>query len=129
MARKRMVSPELLTSITVASLPIAARYAFVSLWMYLDDEGRGKDNADLIRAHTWPLDPNYNVRKVATDLRLMEERGLVCRYEVDGCGYLHSPTWTEHQTINRPTRSKLPPCKEHSPEAWSLWVEGSWRTQ
>ena len=129
MARKRMVSPELLTSLTVASMPIPARYGFVALWMYLDDCGRGKDNVDLIRAHIWPLDRSYTARKVDADLDLMVERGLLCRYEADGMSYLHSPSWYEHQKINRPTLSKLPPCKQHEPEAWALWSEGTWRTQ
>jgi hypothetical protein len=113
-----MVSPELLTSLTVASLPINTRYAFVALWMYLDDAGRGKDNADLVRAHTWPLDPSYTSRKVQADLDRLASVGLICRYKVDGVGFLHSPSWTEHQKINRPTASKLPPCPKHNPDEW-----------
>lgn len=118
MARKRMVSPELLTSLTVASLPIQTRYAFVALWMFLDDAGRGKDNADLIRAHTWPLDSSYTPRKVKADLDRLAACGLVCRYEVAGSMFLHSTSWREHQKINRPTESKLPPCPKHDPDEW-----------
>lgn len=125
MARKRMVSPELLTSLVVASLPIQTRYAFIALWMYLDDAGRGKDNADLIRAHTWPLDPGYTVRKVRLDIEKLVDKSLLCRYVVDGIPYLHSPSWKEHQKINRPTDSKLPPCPNHDPEEWRAFSECS----
>lgn len=128
MARKRMVSPELLTSVPVASMPINSRYAFVALWMYFDDAGRGKDHPDLIRAHTWPLDPVYNSRKVKADLDRMEERGLICRYNVDGVAYLHSPSWVEHQSINRPTPSRFPPCPVHEPDGGLSFSEDSVRT-
>jgi hypothetical protein len=116
MARKRMVSPELLTSLPVASMPINTRYAFVALWMYLDDAGRGKDNPALIRAHTWPLDPVYKLWKVTADLDLMITNGLLCRYVINNQSYLHSPSWFEHQSINRPTPSKFPPCPVHEPD-------------
>lgn len=125
MARKRMVSPELLASLVVASLPIQTRYAFVALWMYLDDEGRGKDSADLIRAHTWPLDPSYTVRKVRSDVETLVDKSLLCRYVVNDSPYLHSPSWKEHQKINRPTPSKLPPCPRHDPEEWRAFSECS----
>jgi hypothetical protein len=117
-----MISPELLTSLTVAGLPVATRYAFVALWMYLDDAGRGKDNADLVRAHTWPLDPSYTVRKVTVDLGRLAEAGLICRYQVNAVRYLHSPTWNEHQKINRPSDSKLPPCPDHDPDEWRAFT-------
>lgn len=110
MARKRMVSPELLTSRTVASLPIPTRYAFVALWMYVDDEGRGVDDLDLIKAHSWPLDRTYSVRKVAEDLRRLTEKGMLCRYERDGSEYFHLPAWVTWQRVQHPTPSRIPPC-------------------
>lgn len=104
-----MVSPELLISESVARLPIPTRYFFVGLWMYLDDEGRGRDNAALICAHQWPLDATYTARKVEADLiRLSAE--LICRYTVGGVSYLHSPKWKFWQKINHPTASRTPPC-------------------
>lgn len=121
MARKRMVSPELLTSETVASLPLRARYGFVALWMYLDDCGRGRDNPALIKAHTWPLD-KITIANVESDLAEMDGRGLICRYQLEEIAYLHSPSWFDWQKINRPTESRVPPCESHEPEAWELFV-------
>lgn len=105
-----MVSPELTTSLTVASMPIAARYAFVNLWSYLDDEGRGKDNAVLLKAHLWPLDDGYTVRKVEADLLRWVEAGMVCRYTVESLSFLHCPKWTTWQSINHKTPVRIPPC-------------------
>lgn len=104
-----MVSPELLVSESVARLPIATRYFFVGLWMYLDDEGRGRDNAALICAHQWPLDTKYTPAKVERDLILLSAE-LICRYTVAGVSYLHSPKWRFWQKINHPTPSRTPPC-------------------
>lgn len=109
MPRKRVVSPELLISESVARLPIATRYFFVGLWMYLDDEGRGRDNAALICAHQWPLDRDYTPERVEADLVLLAAE-LICRYRVDGQPYLHSPTWKAWQKISHPTPSRVPPC-------------------
>lgn len=108
-----MVSPGLLVSEQVAALTVRARYGFVALLMYLDDEGRGKDNASAIRAHCWPLDDAVTTKKMSEDLTAMETEGLICRYEIGGSRYLHSPTWHTHQKINRATESKLPPCPLH----------------
>lgn len=126
MARKRIVSPELLTSESVASLPIPTRYAWVALWMYVDDEGRGRDNVALIRAHTWPLDESYTSRKVAADLDRMAERAMICRYVVADDHLLHIPTWGSWQKVSHPTPSRLPPCPlELSGEAHEPLASGS----
>lgn len=110
MARKRMVSPELLTSESVASLPIPTRYSWVALWMYVDDEGRGRDNVALIRAHTWPLDETYTARKVAADLDRLAGLAMICRYMIGDEHFLHLPTWGSWQKVSHPAESRIPPC-------------------
>ena len=110
MARKRMVSPDLLTSESLASLPIPTRYAFVALWMYVDDHGRGKDNPALIRAHTWPLDDDMSTEAVENQIAELEDAGSVCRYTVEGAALLHIPAWTTFQKVSHPTDSRLPVC-------------------
>jgi hypothetical protein len=112
MARIRSVKPELRTDLTVSSWPIAARYAWVLLWGYLDDAGRGVDDDRLLVADLFPLDRDVTERKFAGWKRLWVEGGQVCRYEVDGRRYLHAVKW-QHQKINRPTPSRLPPCPTH----------------
>lgn len=124
MARKRMVSPDLLTSEKVAELPIPARYAWVGLWLYLDDFGYGRDNASLIKAHQWPLDEAYTTRKVETDLARYFTAGLICRYElVDGTRWMHAPNWDEHQKPQHPTPTKAPPCPVHARGAHEAYRE------
>lgn len=120
MARKRMVDPAMFTSETVASLPIPTRYTWVGLLCYLDDTGRGKDNAALVKASVWPLDDAYTARKVAADLAKLAEAGMICRFECCGARQLHAPAWSSWQKISHPTATKLCPCAAHEPKALRL---------
>jgi len=118
-ARIRSVKPQLRTSRVVAAWPYAARYAWVLLWGYLDDAGRGVDDTRLLVADLFPLDREINERRMEGFLDLWTRVPLghadapLCRYEVDGLRYLHAVNWEEHQRINRPTASQLPPCPVH----------------
>lgn len=116
MARKRMVSPEMFTSETVASLPVPTRYTWVGLLCYLDDHGIGRNNAQLIKAAVWPLDDSYTARKVGSDVTRLVGTGMLCAYTC--CGkFFHAPNWGLWQKISHPTETKLCPCPEHFPDA------------
>ncbi|MEW2474635.1 hypothetical protein AB0875_12670 [Micromonospora gifhornensis] len=108
MARIRTIKPEFFTSLTVASLPIEARLTFIGLWTHCDDEGRCVDDARLIKAAVWPLDDRLST-DVELDLKRLSESSLILRYRVGERSYLTVRGWSEHQRINRPTKSKLPP--------------------
>ncbi|MGL4255766.1 MAG: hypothetical protein ACRCSL_05480, partial [Microbacterium sp.] len=126
MARIRSVKPDLRISRVVASWPVPARYAWVLLWGYLDDFGRGIDDVRLIVADCFPLDRDVTERKMESWLRLYatqtnpEKPAPLCRYNVAGQGYLHSTNWREHQRVNRPTPSRIPPCPLHEQLSESL---------
>lgn len=116
MARIRSVKPETRTDETVASWPREVRLAWIYLWCYLDDDGRGRDNLALIRAELFPLDADVTEKKLDGWLQLMATtpgdsgEPPLCRYEVDGKKFLHAVRW-RHQRINRPSPSRLPPCE------------------
>lgn len=121
MARIRSIKPELRTSETVAAWPREVRYAWVLLWGYLDDSGRGKDDLRLLVADMFPLDRDVTERKLDRWLDLMAEKPddeqeppPLCRYTAtNGRRYLHAVKWGSHQRINRPTTSRIPPCPIH----------------
>lgn len=117
MARIRSIKPEMRRSRTVAAWPREVRYAFVLLFGYLDDEGRGEDELDLLKADLFPRDRDVTERKLDGWLWTMVETDptdpTLCRYEVDGRQYLHAPKWKSHQKINRPQPSRIPPCPVH----------------
>jgi hypothetical protein len=113
MARIRTIKPSMFASLTVCSWPIPVRWTFAGLFTYVDDKGRGLDETRLIKAELYPLDDAMTAKKVGQHLEAIEKNGPLCRYRVDGATYLHITSWSEHQRINRPTGSRIPPCPTH----------------
>jgi hypothetical protein len=113
MARIRSVKPELRTDLTVSEWPREVRYAWVLLLGYLDDYGRGRDDSRLVVADLFPLDRDVTERKINLWLDRMAKSGPLCRYNVDGQGYMHAVKWSNHQRISHPTDSRIPPCPIH----------------
>jgi hypothetical protein len=119
MARIRSVKPELRTSLTVAAWPREVRYAWVLLWGYLDDHGRGRDDIRLIVADLFPLDRDVTEKKMGRwlDLWANGDDPVICRYETAGQTFLHAIKWTSHQRPSHPSDSRIPPCPTHEPHA------------
>jgi hypothetical protein len=119
MARIRSVKPELRTDLTVGAWPIPVRYAWVLLWGYLDDSGRGRDDLRLLVSDLFPLDRDVTERKLDGWLQIMAttsgdgDEPPLCRYEVEGRRFLHSVKWGRHQRISHATDSRMPPCPVH----------------
>lgn len=121
MARIRSIKPEVRRSLTVAEWPREVRLAWIYLWGYLDDHGRGYDDMRLIVAECFPLDRDVTEKKMTGWLHLMattktdedDDVPPLCRYEVTGRHYLHAVKWHKHQRVNRPQESKIPPCPVH----------------
>lgn len=118
MARIRSVKPELRRDLTVAEWPRDCRYAWVLLWGYLDDHGRGLDDLRLLTADLFPLDRDVTERKLDAWLRLMATPSThgdapLCRYTIGGRRFLHAPKWNRSQRVSHPQDSKIPPCPVH----------------
>lgn len=111
MPRIRSIKPEFFTSLTVADLTPEQRLTFIGLWTHADDEGRCVDDARLIKAAIWPLD-DRTTADIEEDLRALSESSLILRYTLNRKRYMAVRGWAEHQRINRPTASKLPPPPE-----------------
>lgn len=107
MARIRSIKPEFFTSLTIAGLRCEARMTFIGLWTYADDEGRGVDDARLVRAAVWPLD-DRTIAEVETDLAALSAAGLIQRYEAGGRRFLAVTSWAEHQRVDHPRASTIP---------------------
>lgn len=113
MARIRTIKPSMFSSLTVSAWPTDVRWTFAGLFTYMDDYGRGLDEARLVKAELWPMDDRMTPKKVDEHLALIAKSGPLCRYEVAGQRYFHITSWKEHQRVNRPTRSKIPTCPTH----------------
>lgn len=116
MARIRTIKPSVFSSLTVSSWPIEVRWTFAGLWTYLDDAGRGIDEARLVKAELYPLDDKMTPAKVERHLQIIETSGPLCRYSHNGIRYMHVTSWAEHQRVSHPTASQIPPCPTHGDE-------------
>ena len=116
MARKRMISPEFWTDEKVGLMPVEARLLFMGLISNADDTGRLPGNALLVKSMIFPYD-NYTINKIDEWLKLLCQQKIIIRYKVDSQTYIQVVNFLKHQTINRPTTSKIPaftPCVEDS---------------
>jgi hypothetical protein len=117
MARRiRTVKPEFWESEDVARLPKLARLTMLGLFNYADDFGRFKANPALIKAAVWPLDDDVSAFDVDDHLQHLERGGQIVRYEVGGRGYFAFAKWTEHQKVDRPSKSSIPAPADSSEE-------------
>lgn len=124
MPRKRMLWPGYFESEQLAVLSLSVCRTFEGFWVFADDRGRMKYEPDQLWADVWikrrRID-EVTIDDVADHLQALVENGQLCHYEVGGSHFLHAISWDEHQKINHPTPSKLPPCEHHQNLEWSTW--------
>ena len=119
MARIRTMKPALFTSRNTSAYTDAQFRTFAGLIVYCDDKGRGEDDVELIKAEIAPRIKRSPGQIEAHLCHFASEKDPpLCRYEADGERYLHLLGFLDHQRINRPTKSKIPPCPIHEPEGF-----------
>ena len=109
MARIRSVKPEFWADELVSSWPFVSRLAYIALWNEADDDGRLRANPSYLRSALFPYDEKMNMKAV---LKPIADAGRLLIYVVDGQTFGFLPHFREHQVINRPMPSKLPPPPE-----------------
>ncbi len=108
--RIRTIKPEFWRSDDIAALSVEDRLLFIGLWSYVEDNGVGRDEPQLIQCDLYPLD-TFTEASLRTHGGLMRlsQRGLITRYEgPDGRKYLQVNSWDKHQKINRPSKPRFP---------------------
>lgn len=125
MARIRTIKPGFFRSHDVSQLSFRARLTWIGLWTYVDDEGRGKDDARIIKGDLWPLEDDVTWQDVQDDLTELSVSAHVVRYTVNGHHFLAIPKWLEHQVISRPSPSKFPAPNPMNMRDAGLFTEDS----
>ena len=108
--RIRTIKPEFWRSEDIAALSIEDRLLFIGLWSYVEDNGVGRDEPQLIQCDLYPLD-TFTEASLRTHggLTRLSQQGLITRYEgPDGRRYLQINSWDKHQKINRPSKPRFP---------------------
>lgn len=113
MARIRTIKPEFPQSEGIGKLSRDARLLYIQLWTIVDDEGRSRAASRMLASLLYPYDDDA---KSLIDGWLSELEGAhkIRRYEVDGSQYLEITKWLEHQKIDKPSKSRLPPPSGNS---------------
>ena len=122
MARIRTIKPEFWDSPSTAKARAVTRLAFIALWNWADDHGRGTANLKELEGFIFPNDDikilsggnAENFRDIVGEIR--EVFGVIF-YEVDGRPYYEIPSWRDHQrNEKRAPNSKYPGPEERDQE-------------
>ena len=110
--RIRSTKPEFWKSRRIASVDWDARLVLKGLESYVDDNGVGVDDIELIVTDVFPRDmfanPRETVAKVSEAIRSLHRAGLVHRYEANGDHLLYISFWEEVQRIDKPGKGRNP---------------------
>lgn len=109
--RIRSTKPEFWRSKRIAVVDWETRFVLKGLESYVDDNGVGKDDLELIVTDLFSRDvirePSRTFKRVQVAVNTLSEAGLVWRYEVDGTDLLYVSWWDSTQYINRPSKGRL----------------------
>ena len=109
--RIRSIKPEFWESESLGRVSREARLLFIGLFSCCDDLGRARASSRLLASRLFPYDEDA-FKKLPTWIAELEKQGCIRLYQVSGEAYLDIPKWLNHQKIDKPSASKLPPFEE-----------------
>lgn len=108
--RIRSIKPEFWRSKTIADLSWDARLVLKGLESYVDDNGVGKYDLELIISDVFSRDhyrkPRETVARVSEAISELISAGLVIRYQVDGEELLYIDKWKDIQRVDKPNSGR-----------------------
>lgn len=115
--RIRTVKPEFFDSPHTAKASAVVRLAYIGLWCWADDTGRGTCNPKELEGFIFPNDDLSELSHgqfTGFSGILPELAGVfgVVFYEVDGRRFFEIPTWSKHQRVYGGKKSKYPAPSE-----------------
>ena len=113
MARIRTLKPEFPQSESMGRVSREARLCFVLLWTICDDSGRTRASSRMLASLRSPYAEDAG-KRIDGWLTELETENCIVRYEIDGNTYLEVRNWLNHQRIDKPSASKIPPFAESS---------------
>jgi len=105
--RIRSLKPEALQHRKVGRLSDAAFRLWIGLITQADDKGRVIWDAVQFRLLVFGYQ-DTTTEKVTVALNEITGLGLARLYNINGIEYVDLPSWSEHQKINKPSKSTLP---------------------
>jgi hypothetical protein len=106
--RIRTIKPEFWESESLGRVSREARLLFIGLFSCCDDHGRARASSRLLASRLYPYDDDA-FKKLPAWISELQQEGCIRLYQVDGETYLDIPKWLNHQKIDKPSASKMPP--------------------
>lgn len=110
--RIRSTRPDFWRSARIASVEWEARLVLKGLESYVDDNGVGKDDLELIVSDVFSRDlarePSRTLKRVKEAMTALNRALLLHRYAVDGTDFIYLSWWDSTQYINKPTKGRFP---------------------
>ena len=106
-----MVKPDFFDSESVGSVPPEARLLFIGLWLVADDYGNLKFAPSTLRKALFGFD-NMRTEQLQALLLQLEAVDCIRFYEVADELYIEIPNFSVYQSINRPSKTSIPPAKK-----------------
>jgi len=108
MGRIRTIKPEFPQSESMGRVSRESRLCFILLFTLADDSGRLRGNSRMLASLLYPYDDDAK-KHIDTWLSELHREKCIERYEIDGDSYVQLNNWLNHQKIDKPTASKIPP--------------------
>ncbi|MFF9565760.1 hypothetical protein ACF1AJ_20595 [Leifsonia sp. NPDC014704] len=110
--RIRSTRPEFWRSERIASVDWEPRLLLKGLESYVDDNGVGKDDEELIVGDLFQRDlvrnPSRTLARVSEGLTVLRSAGLIHRYSAEGTRLLFVSFWDSIQRIDKPQAGRFP---------------------
>lgn len=117
MPRIRTIKPEFWQDFRLTQqLTRDQRLFYIALWNESDDEGRFQAHPQRLKGAIFPYDDDIHGGFIEDSLRTLAECGKVVLYDVSGEPYAQLVHFADHQKINRPTPSRIPPPPNDLPD-------------
>jgi len=112
MPRIRTLKPDHRQHRKVGPLDHVTYRLWVGMILEADDEGRLVCDTEQLRVTIFGYHPRVTGALIESSLSRLDKAGLVQLYAMGGLRYAWFPSWRDHQVINRPTPSRLPPYED-----------------
>ena len=106
--RIRSIKPEFWESESLGRVSREARLLFIGLFSCCDDHGRARASSRLLASRLFPYDDDA-LKKLPSWIAELQKEGCIRIYKANDETYLDIPKWLNHQKIDKPSASKLPP--------------------
>ena len=110
MARIRTIKPDFWKDYRMAEeLTRDQRLLYIALWNEADDEGRFLAHPRRLLGAIFPYDRDIHESFIEDSLNVFARTGRLVLYTVEGEPYAQLTKFADHQRINRPQPSRIPP--------------------